>query len=61
MDFKSISGTFVGYYEHSKAYRVWNPRTRKVIKCRDVIFDELGHLERVTLGSPDLVEGGARL
>lgn len=30
----------VGYCEASKAYRIWNSKTRKIIISRDVIFDE---------------------
>ena len=30
----------VGYCENTKDWRVWNPRTRKIIISRDVIFDE---------------------
>ncbi|KMQ87486.1 s00954 pol polyprotein [Lasius niger] len=30
----------VGYSEESKAYRLWKPGTRKVIKRRDVCFNE---------------------
>ncbi len=30
----------VGYSETSKAYRLWNPNTRRVILSRDVIFQE---------------------
>lgn len=40
MDAKSIVGIFVGYSETSKAYRVWDPKTRTMIISRDVRFDE---------------------
>lgn len=30
----------VDYSEESKAYRLWKPKTRKVIKSRDVRFNE---------------------
>jgi hypothetical protein len=30
----------VGYCEHSKAFRMWNPVTRKIIISRDVVFRE---------------------
>lgn len=31
---------FIGYSENSKAYKLFNPITNKVIISRDVIFDE---------------------
>lgn len=31
---------FIGYCEISKAYRLYNPKTHKVVISRDVIFDE---------------------
>nr|CAD1817932.1 unnamed protein product [Ananas comosus var. bracteatus] len=33
---------FTGYSEHSKAYKLYNPITNKVIISKDVIFDENG-------------------
>jgi len=51
--FKSIEGIFTGYFDNSKAYKVWIPRTRTIVKVRDVIFDELNHIERVTIHSTD--------
>ena len=47
--FKSVEGTFVGYYNNSKAYKIWIPKTNTVLKARDVIFDESNHIERVTI------------
>lgn len=37
---KGDSYILVGYSEESKAYRLWKPGTRKVIKRRDVRFNE---------------------
>uniref|UniRef100_A0AAG5CSP7 Retrovirus-related Pol polyprotein from transposon TNT 1-94 n=1 Tax=Anopheles atroparvus TaxID=41427 RepID=A0AAG5CSP7_ANOAO len=37
-DAKSDSGIFMGYSSSSKAYRVYNSKTKKVIVSRDVIF-----------------------
>ena len=31
---------FIGYYENSKVYKLFNPITNKVIIRRDIIFDE---------------------
>lgn len=30
----------LGYWDNSKAYRLWDPNARRVIKCRDVKFNE---------------------
>ena len=43
----------MGYFNDSKAYKVWIPRTQTVLKARDVIFDESNHIERVTINSTD--------
>lgn len=37
---KSVDGILVGYSTESKAYRIYNPRTKDVITSRDVIFFE---------------------
>ncbi|GMI71530.1 hypothetical protein HRI_000822300 [Hibiscus trionum] len=34
---------FIGYDERSKAYRLYNPVTKKLIISRDVEFDEAEH------------------
>lgn len=39
-DVKSVKHVFVGYCETSKAYRLYNPSTKKFIISRDVIFME---------------------
>ena len=31
---------FIGYSTHSKAYKLYNPTTKKVLESRDVIFSE---------------------
>jgi len=31
---------FIGYSEESKTYRLYNPKTKKLIVSRDVIFEE---------------------
>jgi transposase InsO family protein len=40
LDAKAKMGIMVGYCNESKAYRVWNPDTRRVLISRDVIFNE---------------------
>jgi hypothetical protein len=47
--YKSVEGIFVGYYDNSKAYKVWILRTHTLLKVRDVLFNELNHIERVTI------------
>ena len=49
--FKSIEGTFVGYFDDSKAYKVWIAKTHTVMKVRDAIFDESNHIEQITIHS----------
>ena len=51
--YKSIEGVFVGYFDDSKAYKVWIPRTHTLIKARDVIFDESNHIECITIHATD--------
>ena len=36
--YKSIKGLFVGYYDHSKSYKVWISRMHSLMKVRDVII-----------------------
>ena len=40
LDSKATKCIFIGYSPDSKAYRLVNPVTNKVITSRDVIFDE---------------------
>jgi hypothetical protein len=40
LDGKTRKGLFVGYDQESKAYRIYDPLTRKVMISRDVVFDE---------------------
>ena len=40
LDDKSEKCIFIGYDEPSKAYRLFNPITKKVIVSRDVVFKE---------------------
>ena len=39
---RSALHVFVGYSDHSKAYRVYDPVGRKVVRSRNVLFDEGG-------------------
>ena len=52
-DYRSIEGVFVGYYDNSKAYKIWIPQTHTILKTRDAVFDESNHIERVTIHATD--------
>ena len=52
-EYKSVEGIFIGYFNDSKAYKVWVPHTHSILKARDVIFDESNHIERVTIHATD--------
>ena len=52
-EYRLIEGIFVGYYDNSKAYKVWIPRTRSIIKVRDVIFDESNHIKHIIIHAMD--------
>ena len=40
LDERSHKCIFVGYSEESKAYRLYNPITKKYVISRDVVFKE---------------------
>ena len=40
LDERSHKCVFVGVSEESKAYRLYDPKTNKIIVSRDVVFDE---------------------
>ncbi|KAH9309499.1 hypothetical protein KI387_037410, partial [Taxus chinensis] len=40
LDDKSENCIFIGYDKHSKAYKLFNPITKKVVLSRDVVFKE---------------------
>lgn len=42
LDDKSEKGIFIGYSQRTKAYKLYNPKTKKMIISRDVRFDENG-------------------
>lgn len=39
LDARAMKGVLVGYYGDA-AYRVWDPQMRKIVKSRDVVFEE---------------------
>lgn len=56
LDSKSLKCFFVGYALTQKAYRFWEPITRRIKISRDVIFDEkLHHISDIP-NSPDDVD-----
>ena len=40
-DSRSDEGIFLGYSSSSKAYRVYNKRTKKVMKTVNIVIDEV--------------------
>ena len=42
-DTQSDEGIFLGYSSSSKAYRIFNKRTRKVVETVNVVIDETFH------------------
>lgn len=44
-DPRSKECIFVGYSNESKAYRLWNPKTKKILKSRDVRFIENSEIQ----------------
>jgi hypothetical protein len=40
LDDRAWKGVFVGYAYESPAWLVWNPATRRVLRSRNVVFDE---------------------
>ena len=40
LDAKSEPCVFIGYSDESKAYRLYNPKTKKTLISQDVIFEE---------------------
>lgn len=41
LDDKSITCILVGISEESKGYRLYNPKTKKIVTSRDVVFEEM--------------------
>ncbi|WP_254486023.1 hypothetical protein, partial [Salmonella enterica] len=48
---KGDIGIFIGYSDNSRAFRVYNRRTRRIMEMMNVKFDELSHMasERLAL------------
>lgn len=49
LDEKCNQGIFVGYDEEVKAYRIWDPEKKVIVKSRDVVFkDEFAKNVKIT-------------
>ncbi|KAG8480600.1 hypothetical protein CXB51_024784 [Gossypium anomalum] len=46
---RSIKCVFLGYKAGVKGYKLWCPENRKVVICRDVVFDETAMLPNLSL------------
>jgi len=55
---RAIKLKLIGYDEHSKAYRLWDPNKERIIISRDIIFDESAvlHKSPVFVNKQDDVE-----
>ncbi len=42
LDDKSVTCVFLGVSEESKGYRLYDPTTKRIVVCRDVLFEEEG-------------------
>ena len=51
---KSNKCIFLGYSDERKAYRLYNPTTKKIVASRDVVFKEQPHAEEDADGSSSL-------
>ena len=49
LDAKSEAGIFIGYCENNKAYRIYNPKNKKITISRDVKFMENSQYEEVNI------------
>jgi hypothetical protein len=41
LDKNSEKCIFIGYRDGMKGYKIWNPKTKKVVYSRDVVFREI--------------------
>ena len=45
LDAKSQKGIFLGYFEESKAYKIWDSEKKQIVTTRDLVFDESALLQ----------------
>ena len=55
LDDKSIKCIFLGYADEDFGYRLWDPVKHKIIRSRDVIFNELEIFKR-TVGELEFID-----
>lgn len=48
LDPKSRSGIFLGYFDASKGYRIWDLQCQRVVISRDVLFDEHNYTQEIS-------------
>lgn len=57
LDIKYEACVFIGYCEHYKAYKFYNPNIHKTIVSRDAILDEKGEYSNQKLQQKVFVDG----
>jgi hypothetical protein len=50
LDDRAWKGVFVGYALDTPAYLFWNPRTQRLVRSRNVKFDELAVVSSTVMG-----------
>ena len=50
LDDRAWKGVFVGYALDSLAYLIWNPTTQRLVRSRNVVFDELSAASFAVMG-----------
>jgi hypothetical protein len=50
LDDRDWKGVFVGYALDSPVYLIWNPRTQRLVRSRNVVFDELSTVGFTVMG-----------
>lgn len=51
LDDKSSACVLIGFSEESKGYRLYDPKTKKIVVSKDVVFEEneTGKKDKITL------------
>jgi hypothetical protein len=56
LDKKAEKCIFIGYKDGLKGYKLWNPKTKKVVYSRDVVFREMKDVKHEVLPSKEELE-----
>ncbi len=56
LDDRAWKGVFVGYALNSPTYLVWNPRTRRLVRSRNVELDGLATMGSIVMGERSFYE-----